>query len=69
MKKKQNLFLLILLSLFLLFGMQISVSAAVRSGSYTYTSATTGYYPNTGALVPLPCYVYNLTTGKSTRIS
>ncbi len=27
MKKKQNLFLLILLSLFLLFGMQISVSA------------------------------------------
>ena len=150
MKKNQHLFLLIFLSLFLLLGMQVSVSAAMQSGDYNYTVSITGKYPdqkstiyrqkngtytkqklitvsgcatpklvyknvlyyekdhiydselidlwtynlktkkikcvqknaailrqngknlllapNTGAVSPLPCYLYNLSTGKSKRI-
>ena len=43
----------------------VKKNAVIRKQSGTTLLLT----PNTGALVPLPCYVYNLTTGKSTQIS
>ena len=46
MKKISILFLLIFLSLFLLLGMQVSVSAAMQSGDYNYTVSITGKYPD-----------------------
>lgn len=45
-EKNQHLFLLIFLSLFLLLGMQVSVSAAMQSGDYNYTVSITGKYPD-----------------------
>lgn len=42
----------------------VKKNAVIRKQSGTTLLLT----PNTGALVPLPCYVYNLTTGKSKRI-